>query len=319
MNREHQQNVNDPFRDMPQWPKDANDPRPAAESIGSRFWSWWSGEHLTPLQKALRVVLLLPPAVLMVTVKLSWDAENRAKAQREWAAHEERERKLHDELQRLVKEAEKDRPFVEAAAQRMEAAALARANADDANVTGFCPIHPQVVRENCSINKIEPAFTNEKCPICLMPLVRVHQIQLSPREKQLVADQAYVCPIDGASIFVGKAQCRINIKGKTAFVCCKDCATKALANPGKTLAALEERKRQFSKEYEVTARVVAIDVEERSLTLAHDNIPGLVAAGQSRFAVQQANLMNGIQAGGSVRGRLKVRSGAYMLIELQKQ
>ena len=319
MNREHQQNVNDPFRDMPQWPKDAKDPRPTAESSASRFWSWWLGEHLTPLQKALLVVLVLPPAMLMFVLKSSWDAENRAKAQGEWAGHEEREKKLHDELQRLVKEAEKDRPFLEAAAQRMEAAALARANADDAKATGFCAIHPQVVRENCTINKIEPAFTNEKCPICLMPLVRVHQIKLSPQEKQLVAGQAYVCPIDGASIFVGTGQSKINIKGKTVFVCCKDCATKALANPDKTLAALEERKRQFSKEYEVTARVVAIDVEERSLMLAHDNIPGLVPAGQSRFAVQQANLMNGIEAGDSVRGRLKVRSGAYMLIELRKQ
>jgi Cu/Ag efflux protein CusF len=317
MNREHEQN--DPFRDMPQWPKEANDPRPAAESRASRFWSWWLGEHLTPLQKILLVVFVLPPALLMVVLKLSWDAENRAKAQRDWVAHQERIKKLDAELQRLQKENERYRPFVEAAARRMANEALARANADDAKATGFCAMHPQVVRENCTVNKSEPAFTNEKCPICLMPLVRVHQIKLCPQEKQLVADQAYVCPIDGVSIFVGTAQSKINIKGKTVFVCCKDCANKALANPDKTLTALEERKRQFSKDYEITARVVAIDLEERSLTLTHDNIPGLVPAGQRRFAVQQANLMQGIQEGDSVRGRLTVRSGAYILIELEKR
>jgi Cu/Ag efflux protein CusF len=302
MSREDQNDPNRTFRGMPQWPAGASEDHPAEETPASRFWAWWLGRHLTPIQKTLFVVLVLPPVVLMIVLKWSWDAENRAKAERAWKERKETEKKLADEVRRLEKESEKFRPFTEFMAAR------ARAKAAREGVTYFCPLHPQIVREDVA-----------ECPICLMTMVRVNQAGLSAEEKQLFADQGYVCPVDSTSIFLGKAQAKVMIKGKTVLVCCKECETRALAEPDKTLAAVEKLKLQFRKEYAVRAKVTSIDAQERSVVLAHDGIPELVEAGPSRFSVEDAKMLEGVKPGDNVQGRAIVRSGSYVLTQLEKR
>jgi Cu/Ag efflux protein CusF len=270
------------------------------------------------MQKTILVVVVLPPVAFMIVLKSSWDAENRAKAEREWTEHQERDKKLVGELRRLENDKERYRSVMEAAAHRIETAARARAEADDAKATWFCPMHPQIVRENSSIKKTDPIFTEDKCPICLMPLASVHQIRLSPEEKRLAADQGYLCPIDGTSIFLGTDQAKVIIRGKTVLVCCKKCESKALAAPDKTLAAMEKLKLQFNHTYAVSAKVISIDIKERSVTLAHESIPKLVEAGQSIFSVEQPKLLEGIRPGDNVRSLFLVRSGHYILTQVDK-
>jgi hypothetical protein len=46
------------------------------------------------------------------------------------------------------------------------------------------------------------------------------------------------------------------------FVCCKECATKALDDLDKTLAAVEKLRVHFGEEYDVSGMVVAINAQE---------------------------------------------------------
>jgi WD40 repeat protein len=74
----------------------------------SGFRAWWLGKHLKPLHKLLLVILILPAAALMVVVESSWNAENRAKAQREWNEHTQREKQLLTDINRLEKDSDEN-------------------------------------------------------------------------------------------------------------------------------------------------------------------------------------------------------------------
>ena len=91
----------------PPWPEDAPGNRPAEPTRGSKLWSWWLGKHLTRFQKVLLLVLVLPPVALTAALKFSWDAQNRAKAEREWIEHKKKEKDLMEELRRLEEDAGK--------------------------------------------------------------------------------------------------------------------------------------------------------------------------------------------------------------------
>jgi hypothetical protein len=53
------------------------------------------------------LVLVLPPVALTAALKFSWDAQNRAKAEREWIEHKKKEKDLMEELRRLEEDAGK--------------------------------------------------------------------------------------------------------------------------------------------------------------------------------------------------------------------
>lgn len=73
------------------------------------------------------------------------------------------------------------------------------------------------------------------------------------------------------------------------------------------------------KTYDVTAKVVSVDIDNKVVTLDHQDIPGLMKAMEMKFHVQDAKVLDGIKAGDDVRGKLKVKSGDYTLTELHKR
>jgi Cu/Ag efflux protein CusF len=73
------------------------------------------------------------------------------------------------------------------------------------------------------------------------------------------------------------------------------------------------------KLYEVKGKVVSVNAEKRTVTLDHEDIPGLMKGMRMEFAVEDPKLLTGLAAGDAVQGKLKVRSGDYVLTELAKR
>jgi protein SCO1 len=71
--------------------------------------------------------------------------------------------------------------------------------------------------------------------------------------------------------------------------------------------------------YDITGKVVAIDAHKSSVTLDHDDIPGLMQAMTMEFAIPDPKVLNGIAIGDSVRGRIRKDEGGYVLRSLVKQ
>ncbi len=71
--------------------------------------------------------------------------------------------------------------------------------------------------------------------------------------------------------------------------------------------------------YEFKGRVVSIDAGGKTVTIDHEDIPGLMRAMQMPFAVEDPKLMEGLVPGMPVEGKLKVASGRYVLTELKRK
>lgn len=85
-------------------------------------------------------------------------------------------------------------------------------------------------------------------------------------------------------------------------------------NAGKTTSGSAD------KFYDVVAVVVAIDSEKNTVTLDHEDIPGLMRAMKMSFAVEDAKILAGLKPGDKVEGKLKAKSdGKQMISELKKK
>lgn len=73
------------------------------------------------------------------------------------------------------------------------------------------------------------------------------------------------------------------------------------------------------KVYDVKAKVVAVDSDKKSVTLDHEDIPGLMKAMQMKFSVEDAKVLEGIKPGDEVHGKLKVKDGTNVITELHKR
>lgn len=73
------------------------------------------------------------------------------------------------------------------------------------------------------------------------------------------------------------------------------------------------------KNYDIKGKVVAINTGKKPVTLDHEDIPGLMQAMQMDFAVESTAVLEGLKPGDQVEGRLKVRSGDYIITELKKR
>jgi len=70
--------------------------------------------------------------------------------------------------------------------------------------------------------------------------------------------------------------------------------------------------------YDIQGKITAIRPDKTAVTLDHEDIPGLMKSMKMEFPVKDANLMEGLQVGDQVRGKLQVESGKYLIIELMK-
>lgn len=76
--------------------------------------------------------------------------------------------------------------------------------------------------------------------------------------------------------------------------------------------------RDKEKAYDIMGKVVSLDAEKKKVTLNHEDIPGLMKAMEMPFSVANAKVLEGIKAGDQVHGKLKVKGGDYIIMELMK-
>jgi protein SCO1/2 len=75
-----------------------------------------------------------------------------------------------------------------------------------------------------------------------------------------------------------------------------------------------------AKEYDIKGKVLAIDSKKPAVTLDHEDIPGLMKAMEMEFPVASPKLLEGLQVGDRVQGRLKKEaSGEYLITQLEKR
>lgn len=74
-----------------------------------------------------------------------------------------------------------------------------------------------------------------------------------------------------------------------------------------------------SRVYEVKGAVVAVDPASKTLELDHEEIPGYMKAMRMTYPIADAKLLEGLKAGDSVRGKLKVEARSYTITSLEKR
>jgi protein SCO1/2 len=76
--------------------------------------------------------------------------------------------------------------------------------------------------------------------------------------------------------------------------------------------------KEKDKTYELHGKVVAVDLEKKTVKIDHEDIPGLMPAMTMPFHVDDAKMLDGLKAGDQVHGQVMHRSGEYVLTELKK-
>jgi Cu/Ag efflux protein CusF len=87
------------------------------------------------------------------------------------------------------------------------------------------------------------------------------------------------------------------------------------------LAGCSQKSGQDSaaKIYDIKGKVVAIRPDREGVTLDHEDIPGLMKGMKMEFLVEDARVLEGLEVGDQVQGKLKVESGSQMITELKKR
>lgn len=73
------------------------------------------------------------------------------------------------------------------------------------------------------------------------------------------------------------------------------------------------------KEFGVAGKVVAIDRAQGTVTLDHEDIPGLMQAMQMEFKVAEPALLDGLSPGDDVQGQLRVQDSGQVISALEKR
>ena len=73
------------------------------------------------------------------------------------------------------------------------------------------------------------------------------------------------------------------------------------------------------KTYDLKGKVVAVDPAGKTVTLDHEDIPGLMKAMTMKFEVADAKLLDGVAVGDAVEGKLKADQGRHVVTELRKR
>ena len=73
-------------------------------------------------------------------------------------------------------------------------------------------------------------------------------------------------------------------------------------------------------QHEIRGRIEAIPRERVSVTLTHEEIPGVMAAmANMEYGIADPAILDGLAAGDSFEGRLEARSGGYVVVALRKR
>ena len=72
------------------------------------------------------------------------------------------------------------------------------------------------------------------------------------------------------------------------------------------------------REYDVKGKVVAVDPTKPAVTLDHEDIPGLMKAMKMELRVADKQLLEGVQAGDQVQGRLRRTDSGLVITQLKK-
>ncbi len=72
------------------------------------------------------------------------------------------------------------------------------------------------------------------------------------------------------------------------------------------------------KLYDLKGKVVAVDHDRRTVTVDHEEIPGLMKAMKMTFGVEDPGLLDGLTAGDIITGKLKAAGTKYSLVEVHK-
>jgi Cu/Ag efflux protein CusF len=73
------------------------------------------------------------------------------------------------------------------------------------------------------------------------------------------------------------------------------------------------------KDYPIDAKVVDVAPDRTAVTLDHKDIPGLMSAMKMKFSVADPKVLEGVEPGDQVEGRLKAEGGKYVVTQLKKR
>jgi len=93
----------------------------------------------------------------------------------------------------------------------------------------------------------------------------------------------------------------------------------ALAIPLFLVGCGQTPKETAAKEYDIKGKVTDVAPDKQAVTLDHEDIPGLMKAMKMKFAVADPKVLEGIQAGDQVQGRLRAEDGKYTITRLEKR
>ena len=72
------------------------------------------------------------------------------------------------------------------------------------------------------------------------------------------------------------------------------------------------------KLYDLKGMVVAVNPDEKKIEINHQDIPGLMPAMKMPFDYENPKVIEGLSAGDSVEGKIKVVDGKYIITQLRK-
>ncbi|HEY1860352.1 MAG TPA: copper-binding protein [Gemmataceae bacterium] len=83
-------------------------------------------------------------------------------------------------------------------------------------------------------------------------------------------------------------------------------------------SATSAKKDAAVKVYDIKGKVTAINQDDMEVTLDHEDIPGLMSAMVMPFKVAYPTVLQGIQVGDKVEGKLEKRDTGNVIIKLEK-
>ncbi len=80
-----------------------------------------------------------------------------------------------------------------------------------------------------------------------------------------------------------------------------------------------DQKASEDKDYPIRGKVMAVNPDKPTVKLDHEDIPGYMKGMQMDFDVEDRKMLEGVQPGDQVEGRLKVREGKATISRLEKK